>query len=123
MATPSTDQQEQSVVVGVIRDLTHRLEEYEQRADTKREIFQETIMANFVDFRNTMNRAIIPMQVDHQDHRRTHDADRTERSNRQTETDRRFGALHDDLRRLQFLLVGVIALMAIAVGLLAARFL
>jgi hypothetical protein len=124
---------EQNIVVGVIRDLTTRLEEHERLNNKGRHEFQERVMAIVSELRRDVNRAIIPMQVDHQDHRRSHEsersdqtarveAERTERSNRQAETDRRFTELHAELRQLRYFIIGSFALIAITVGFLVARF-
>lgn len=125
---------EQNIVVGVIRDLTTRLETYQRQNDEGRREFQERVMAIVSDLRRDVNRAITPIQIDYQDHRRTHEAretaeavrfetDRTERSNRQAETDRRFGELHAELRQLRYVIIASFALVAIAMGILAARLL
>lgn len=134
MGNDSTeDRRDHSVVIGVIRDLTARLEEYQHKNDEGRREFQERVMAIVSELRRDVNRAIVPMQVDHQDHRRSHEAretaettrieaDRTERSNRQAETDRRFGELHAELRQLRYIIIGAFALVAVAMGVLIARF-
>jgi hypothetical protein len=113
---------EQSVVVGVIRDLTTRLEAYERHADQERKQFQETVVQLVSNLRRDMHRAITPIQIDQIEHARTHDADRVERSNRQAETDRRMSDLQHDIRQLRYLLIGITCLMAIAVGILVVRF-
>ncbi len=116
-----TDQREDRIVVGVIRDLTARLEEYEQKNAANRETFQAAITAIVTNLRKDMHRAIAPIQLDQSDHRHTHDADRIERSNRQTETDRRFADLHRDIRRLEHLVILTLVLMAVGVAIVATR--
>jgi len=73
----------ESVTVGVIRDLTQRLERYEKHADAEREELKRYVEQLLFDFRKNVHESIGALQLNDMDHRRTHDADRIERSNRQ----------------------------------------
>lgn len=93
-----------SVVVGVIRDLTKRVDEYERDSKDDRAAFKATIEQSLVDLRRDFHRALVPLQLDNTDHRKVHETDRIERIERQTVNDSNF----KDVRTLIYLVIGLL---------------
>lgn len=75
---PSDD--DDSVMVGVIRDLVRRVESYQQHADDEREKLNATVNATVEAMRKDTYRAIIALQLDASQHRDEHSADRKDRA-------------------------------------------
>jgi hypothetical protein len=107
--------QSDSVTVGVIRDLIKRVTDYERNASDDRQAFKATIEASLVQLRKDFHVALSPLQLDNMDHRRGHEADRTERAarqaandldrvSRQAAVDSQFDSFRRDLRLLSALI-------------------
>jgi hypothetical protein len=82
-----TDDDNNSVTVGVIRDLIKRVTDYEVRSQEDRAAFKATIEASLVQLRKDFHVALGPLQLDNIDHRRRHEADQLERVTRQAAND------------------------------------
>lgn len=93
-----------SVVVGVIRDLTKRVDDYEERSSHDRASFKESIEAGMIALRRDFHKALAPLQLDNIDHRKVHENDRLERIDRQKTTDDNF----KDVRKLIYLVIGLL---------------
>lgn len=101
---PNNDDPGVDVVVGVIRDLTKRVDDYERESKADRANFKETIEAGLVQLRRDFHAALAPLQLDEIDHRKVHENDRKERIERQATNDNNF----KDIRVLIYLLMGLL---------------
>lgn len=119
MTTPKVeddfDDGSNSVVIGVIRDLTKRLETYERSSSNERAAFKRSIEANLVQVRKDFHNALSPLQLDNIDHRKTHENDRVERIERQSAYDGSMNVIRVALLIMGGLLVGVLVLLAIGI--------
>lgn len=99
-----TDDENTSVVVGVIRDLTKRVDDYETTSKADRADFKASIEAGLVQLRRDFHAALAPLQLDNIDHHRVHENDRKERIERQATNDNNF----KDIRVLIYLAMGLL---------------
>ena len=115
----SEDDKTTSVVVGVIRDLTKRVDDYEANSSADRADFKATIEASIVQLRRDFHAALAPIQLNEIDHRTVHENDRKERMDRQAANDANFRAI----RSLIYVLIGLVGgflVIGIVVGMLLA---
>lgn len=127
MSTPDEyEKGSNRVVIDVIRDLTKRLEvyeqasgakliEYEKRSSAERTAMKRSLEANMVQFRKDFHLAISPLQIDASDHRKTHDVDRLERVNRQASNDHQMYLIRIVLLVMGGVLVAVFILLMIGI--------
>lgn len=112
-----------SLTVGVIRDLIKRVTDYEQHSADDHAAFRATIEGSLVQLRKDFHSALSPLQLDNIDHRRGHETDRLERVARQAANDKSFESLRGVLRLLTVLIaVTLLVLLISAVLLLFLRY-
>lgn len=111
---PASD--DDSLTVGVIRDLIKRVETYEQNSSADRAAFKASIEAGLVQLRRDFHAALAPLQLDEIDHRKVHENDREERITRQATNDNNFR----DIRVLIYLLMGLLIGLLIIGGIVMA---
>ena len=112
----TNDDDETSVVVGIIRDLTKRVDDYERKSSADRQAFKTAIEENMIQLRRDFHAALAPIQLNEIDHRRVHETDRNERAvdavdrlNRQLTYNLWMGAL-TALVVLNLLLIGFVVI-------------
>lgn len=111
-----------SLTVGVIRDLIKRVTDYEQHSADDHAAFRATIEASLVQLRKDFHAALSPLQLDNIDHRRGHETDRLERVARQAANDKSFESMRNTLRMLTIMIAVTLALLLIgALALLILR--
>jgi len=69
-----------SAMVSAVRDMSRKLEQYTQHADSERKQLIETVNATVEAMRKDVFRAIVRLQLDASQHRDEHSADRKERA-------------------------------------------
>src|SRR5882724_2637575 len=105
----------ESVTVGVIRNLIDRVTEFEEHNKHDRAQMRHAWESSIVQLRKDFHTALSPLQLDNIDHRKTHEADRMERVQRQAENDKNLYALRIALWILAGLVAGMILLLLIAI--------
>jgi len=94
-------------VVRAVGDLTKRVDDYERNSSQDRADFKATIEASIVQLRRDFHEALAPIQLNEIDHRKVHETDRSERTNRQLVLDLWMGGI-TALVILNLILLGVV---------------
>jgi response regulator RpfG family c-di-GMP phosphodiesterase len=113
---PSDEDSHTSAMVDAVRDMAHRLEEYQHHADDERTKLLESVNGTVEAMRKDVYRAIISLQLNAAQHRDEHTADRKERAsdaidrlNRQLTINMWMGAL-TALVVINLLLIGFVVI-------------
>lgn len=95
-------------VVRAVGDLTKRVDEYERDSKQDRADFKATIEASIAQLRRDFHAALAPIQLNEIDHRKVHENDRQERTNRQMVWNLWMGGI-TALVMLNLILLGIVA--------------